>query len=198
MANMNITKRIIRESFMELLNERPMNKITVKDITDRCGVNRNTFYYHYQDVPALVEEICAQQVERFVKDYPKISSIDECLDAAMKFALENKRAIMHLYSSSNWDTYVNALWRICEQTVRTYFNTVFGHEKFSDRDKEIIIRYHKCESFGLIIDWISNGMKTEMLDDMHRMCELKKGLTEELIRRSQGKHRDSSKYYQFS
>ena len=130
MANMNITKRIIRESFMELLNERPMNKITVKDITDRCGVNRNTFYYHYQDVPALVEEICAQQVERLVKDYPKISSIDECLDAAMKFALENKRAIMHLYSSSNWDTYVNALWRICEQTVRTYFNTVHVIQHF--------------------------------------------------------------------
>ena len=184
---MNITKRVIRESFMELLNERPMNRITVKDITDRCGVNRNTFYYHYQDVPALVEEICAQQVERLVQDYPKISSIEECLDAAMKFALENKRAIMHLQSSSNWGTYVSTLWRICEQAVRTYVDTVFGNEKISDRDREIIIRYLKCECFGLNIDWISNGMKTEILDDMHRLCELKEGSTEEMIRRSQGK-----------
>ena len=50
MANMNITKRVIREAFVELLNERALSKITVKDITDRCGINRNTFYYHYQDV----------------------------------------------------------------------------------------------------------------------------------------------------
>ena len=64
MANMNITKRVIREAFVELLNERALSKITVKDITDRCGINRNTFYYHYQDVPALVEEICSIQVDR--------------------------------------------------------------------------------------------------------------------------------------
>ena len=66
MANMNITKRVIREAFVELLNERALSKITVKDITDRCGINRNTFYYHYQDVPALVEEICSIQVDRIV------------------------------------------------------------------------------------------------------------------------------------
>jgi len=184
---MNITKHVIRDAFMELLNERPMNKITVKDITDRCGVNRNTFYYHYQDVPALVEEICAQQVERLVQDYPTLNAIDECLNAALKFILENKRAISHLYFSDNRGTYVSALWRICEQAVRTYVNTLFGDEKFSARDKEIIIRYHKCECFGLIIDWISSGMKPELLDDMHRLCELKKGSTEEMIRRSQGK-----------
>ena len=184
MANMSITKRVIREAFVELLNERALSKITVKDITDRCGINRNTFYYHYQDVPALVEEICSIQVDRIVQDYPTLNSLDDCIQAALKTVLENKRVISHLYYSDNRSTYVSALWRICEQAVRTYVDTAFSEDELSGRDREIIIRYHKCECFGLIIDWISNGMREDLLKDMHRLLQLRKGSTEELIRRS--------------
>ena len=42
------TKEIIAKTFTELLDEKPMSKITVKDIVERCGVNRNTFYYHFK------------------------------------------------------------------------------------------------------------------------------------------------------
>ena len=184
MANANITKRVIRESFLQLLNERALGKISVKDITDRCGINRNTFYYHYQDIPALVEEICAMQVTRLVQDYPTINSIEECLDAAMKFMLENKRAVMHIYNSDNRNTYVASLWRVCEYTVSTYINTAFQDAQFSEADRAFIIRYHKCECFGLIIDWISTGMKEDYLNGIHRICQLKQGFTDEMIRRS--------------
>lgn len=45
-----LTKRAIQESFKKLLSNQPLDKITVKNITDDCGVNRNTFYYHYSDI----------------------------------------------------------------------------------------------------------------------------------------------------
>lgn len=64
----NFTKKAIRESFIKLLNERPLNKITVKDIVEDCGVNRNSFYYHYQDLPALLEEIVSDEVKRIVEE----------------------------------------------------------------------------------------------------------------------------------
>ena len=187
MANINITKRVIRESFLQLLNEKPLGKITVKDITDRCGVNRNTFYYHYQDIPELVEEICSMQVDRIIQDYPSLTSIEECLDTAMKVILDNKRAVMHIYNSDNRSTYVNSLWRICEYMVSTYVNTVFSDSQLSDEDRSLIIRYHKCECFGMILDWISTGMKEDYMRGIRRICQLKKGSTEELIRRSQEK-----------
>ena len=184
MANVNITKKVIRGAFLNLLNEKTLGKITVKDITDRCGINRNTFYYHYQDIPALVEEICAMQVSRIVNDYPTLNSIEECLDVALKFMMQNKRAIMHIYNSDNRNTYVASLWRVCEYTVSTYVNTVFGASELSEADRAIIIRYHKCECFGMILDWISTGMKEDYLDGIHRICQLRKGSTEELIRKS--------------
>ena len=46
-------KKAIRDSFIKLLNERPLSQITVRDIVDDCGVNRNTFYYYFQDISQL-------------------------------------------------------------------------------------------------------------------------------------------------
>ena len=54
----DITKRAIGASLKNLLREKKLNKITVQDIADDCGINRQTFYYHFQDINDLVEWIC--------------------------------------------------------------------------------------------------------------------------------------------
>ena len=53
----NFTKQAIKAAFLELLDEKPLNKISVRDIVERCGINRNSFYYHFQDIPSLLGEI---------------------------------------------------------------------------------------------------------------------------------------------
>jgi len=184
-ANVNITKRAIQEAFLAVLNEKSLGKITVKDITDRCGINRNTFYYHYQDIPALLEEICQIQVDELVNKYPELNSVEECLDAAMQIVMDNKRAVMHIYNSDNRNTYVSSLWRMCEATVTTYFNTAFTDNRLSPEDRQLLIRYHKCECFGLILDWINNGLREDYIEGTHRLCQMKKGSVEDMIRRSQ-------------
>ena len=60
------TKQAIRQAFIELLNERPLDKISVKDIAERSTVNRNTFYYYYADIYALVEEIFQTETQLFM------------------------------------------------------------------------------------------------------------------------------------
>ena len=50
---MDRTKNAIVEAFWQLLDEKPFNKITVKNIVELCGVNRNTFYYHFSDTPTF-------------------------------------------------------------------------------------------------------------------------------------------------
>ena len=69
----NFTEKAIKESFIRLLNDMPLTKITVKDIVEDCGINRNSFYYHYQDVPSLLNQIIVEQAEHLIRDYPSIS-----------------------------------------------------------------------------------------------------------------------------
>ncbi|MCI7639362.1 MAG: TetR/AcrR family transcriptional regulator, partial [Clostridiales bacterium] len=109
----NFTKKAIRDSFVKLLNEKPISQITVKDIVEDCGVNRNTFYYYYQDLPQLMENIVNEDAERIIREHPTIDSLDDCINAALEFALANREAVLHIYHSVNRDIYEQYQWRVC-------------------------------------------------------------------------------------
>lgn len=53
----SFTRKAIMEAFLKILDEKPLGKITIRDIVDECGINRNTFYYHFADIPELLETI---------------------------------------------------------------------------------------------------------------------------------------------
>lgn len=179
----NFTERAIREAFMELLDERPLSKITVKDITDRCGINRNSFYYHYQDIPTLVQQILTDEANQIIKNYPSIDSIEECMNVTVGFAADRRRAILHIYNSVNRDIFERYLWQVCGHTVNAYFATAFADAKLSEEDRRVIVGYHVCEVFGMILGWLQNGMHEDIRPLLTRLCELRKGFSAEMIRR---------------
>ena len=58
---MNHTELLIAAAFDRLLEEKPLTKITVKEIVERCGINRNTFYYHFREIPDLQERLAKER-----------------------------------------------------------------------------------------------------------------------------------------
>ena len=63
-----ITKRALEQSLKHLLLKKPLTKITINDITEDCGINRMTFYYHFKDIYDLVEWSCLEeQVEKYLQ-----------------------------------------------------------------------------------------------------------------------------------
>ena len=87
-----LTKKAIVNSFIKLLNDKPWDKITVKDIVEECGINRNTFYYHFADIRELTRFALDSQIKSVMQVTPSIDSwVDSFIEAA-KFALDNKRA----------------------------------------------------------------------------------------------------------
>ena len=63
MPTSKLTKRALAASITTLLEKKPLDRITIKDITDECGVTRNTFYYHFQDVYDLLSYIFREQAD---------------------------------------------------------------------------------------------------------------------------------------
>ena len=179
----NLTEKAIKASALKLLNQKPLNQITIKDIVEDCGINRNSFYYHFRDLPSLIEEMVLEQAELLIEEYPSIHSLEECLDAAISFAANNRKAAMHIYNSVNRDIYEQYLWRVCEHVVTAYINSVLKEQKISDFDKEVIINFYKCACFGQILDWQRGGMRSDVKKQFMRMCEIKKGMIEELAAR---------------
>lgn len=179
----DFTKKAIRNSFVKLLNDKPLKQITVKDIVDDCGVNRNTFYYHFQDIPQLIETIIKEDADRIIMNYTSVTSIENCLEAIISFALENKKAVLHMYQSINRDIYEQYQWRVCDHVVVTYMGEFLDGRNVSESDKKLLISYIKCLCFGIVIGWLNTGMQDDIQADIHRLCELKQGDLEQMIDR---------------
>ena len=178
----NLTEKAIKASAMKLLNEKPLNQITVKDIVEDCGINRNSFYYHFRDLPSLIEEMILEQAEVLIAQYPSISSLEECLDAAVSFAMNNRRAAMHIYNSVSRDIYEQYLWQVCEHVVTVYVDSVIPEEAISGFDREVIIDFYKCACFGQILDWQRGGMKSDIKKRFMRMLEIRKDTIGEIAK----------------
>ena len=172
----NFTRRAIKESFLKLLNQRPLNQITVKDIVEDCGINRNSFYYHFSDLPALVEEIMAEQVSAMVENHPTVDSVQEGSDAIVEFVMHNKRAIYHIYNSVSRDVFERHLMEVCRYVVTTYLDGML--EEVEEADRDAILRFHRCTCFGSVIDWLNGGMKDDVSDYFRRIRQLRLGLPE--------------------
>lgn len=187
----NLTERAIKESFIRLLGEKPLAQITVRMIAEDCGINRNSFYYHFQDIPTLLGEIIREETDRIIAQYPTITSLDQCVDLAFRFALEHKRAVYHICNSANRDLYETSLMNTCEYLVSTYMDTVFGRDTVSEYDRSVAVRFFKCEIFGLAYEWIGSGMKDDAIEGIHHITGICRGLSDELIRRARANTPDS-------
>lgn len=180
----NFTKRAIKESFWKLLNRQPLSQISVRAIVEDCGINRNSFYYHFRDIPSLIEEIIREAADDLIKKYPSIASVDEAAEAAFRFTVDNKVAIRHICNSVNRDVYEQYLMRMCEYVVTTYYQTVYGQERVNEQDRDTIILFIKCEIFGLSIDWINSGMTDDAIVKLKQILTLCNGMIEELMEKA--------------
>jgi AcrR family transcriptional regulator len=179
-----LTKKAIKSAFLSLLNEKPINKITVKEIVQLCGINRNSFYYHYSDIPALLEEILVEQADALLQNRNLSLSIYDYLMSAINFIVENKVAVFHIYNSANRQLFEEYLERISQKATSDYIDTVSAEYNLNTEDKEAIILYYKCQLVGFTIDWLGSGMKYDLNSKLKRICELFEGSTETAFKRS--------------
>lgn len=181
----NLTREAIIKSFLGLLNSKPVSKITVKDIVEDCGINRNSFYYHFQDLPALIEALLHEEADRIINENARLDSFEDCLMAALSLALNHKNAVLHLYQAER-GLYSMYLDRIAVYAVEKYIDTASKNINVSVEDRSIIIHYYKCLLVGMVLDWMNSGMQYDIRSRVSRACELFDGSMQAAIRRASG------------
>ena len=179
----DITKRAISASLKRLLLTKSLNKITIQDIADDCGINRQTFYYHFADIPALIEAIVHDQAEELIRNHSTITTIEDALNVAVDSILQHRRAALHIFNSVSRDVYERYLMQICQNAVEKCFDAIIGERRVSPQDREILILSYRAWCFGLVIDWLDHGLKDDIHPTLTRMCELHKGMIEEMASR---------------
>lgn len=169
---------------MKLLDQRPLNKITVRDIVEDCGINRNTFYYHFEDISAVIEAVILEEADRIMAYYSDITSMEQCFEAALRLGREHRKAVYHIYNSFNRDFLERRLMELCRYVAARFVDKAAEGLEIRPDDRDIIIHSIKCEFFGYIIDWLNNGMGEDGASRAMRLCELRAGTLMTMLERS--------------
>ena len=186
------TKKNIREEFIKILNERPLNKITVKDIASACEINRNTFYYYYTDVYALLSELFQTELQTVIDEYNDTFSWEESFIVATKVALENKIAINHVYNSIQREELEDYIYNVSGHVMNRYVEKVSDGISASSGDKKLIASFYQCALTEMVLRWIASGMKEDPDTIVRRIGQLFDGHIALSLKRSAGLN-DSNK-----
>lgn len=167
------TQQAIMDSFVKLLNQRPLDKITVKDIVQDCGISRNTFYYHYQDIYDLLQATFSAVLENVLTE--NVTTWRESLVACTRFALENRRAIYHIYRSSNREQLDRYLYKVTGQSMEKLIRYQTRGMQVSDEDIRYLTLFYKHAIVGTLLEWLENDMKADVEHVINRMGVLLEG-----------------------
>lgn len=182
----NIQKKMIRQVFIKMLNEHPLNTITVKAIVAECEINRNTFYYYYSDVYAILSEIFQTELQRVIDEYNDTLSWEESFIVAARFALENRKAIYHVYNSMQREELENYIYNISGNVMIRYVEKVSEGISASSEDKKLVASFYQCALTQMVLRWIASGMNEDPDTIIKRIGKLFDGNIALSLKRSAG------------
>ena len=171
----NLTKNAIMSSLVKLLNEKPLDKITVKDIVVDCGINRNTFYYHYHDIYDLLKDIFSIETEKALELAGEKKSWQEGFLYSAQFILQNKRAVYHVYSSSNRDQLERYMYSITGAIMTGFVRRESEGLDASEEDIKLLAEFYKHAVVGIYKEWLQNGLKGDPEEFILRIGRLLDG-----------------------
>lgn len=173
----NFTKIAIQQSFLRLLSQRPITKITVKDIVEDCGINRNSFYYHFQDLPQLLETVIIENADEIISRIPESFSLEEGLTTVLERLVENKRAIRNIWASPDRAFYEQNLMRVCNYVVSRYIacRSVDLLRTLPEEELALLVDFCQCELFGQVTNWLNQNMAYDIVTHVQALCRLFEG-----------------------
>ena len=155
----SFTKKAIIEAFIRLASKKPLEKITVRDIVDDCGINRNTFYYHFQDIFAVLEEICLSGTRKIKKELPLGELLADLFLVLIDYAARHPKAMAHIAAS------------IGQSGAERYFAKGFDDAVLEALERDTASRdlpvlrtatvFLRHAFIGLFVDWINASGKID-------------------------------------
>lgn len=154
----DITKRAMSAALKNLLKEKKLNKITVQDIADECGINRQTFYYHFQDIYDLVEWTCIKDTEKVLKENRTYDTWQEGFLSVFDLAKKDKTFIDNIYRSVSLEMLEQYLYRLVYPLLKNVVDEKANGQTVREENKKYIADFYKYAFVGVLLEWIRNDM----------------------------------------
>lgn len=156
-----VTKYAIEASLKKLLLQKPLDKITISDITEDCGISRMTFYYHFKDIYDLVEWICLEESRRALEDKKTYDTWQQGFLQILEAVRDNKPFILNVYHSVSREQIELYLYKLTYDLLINVVEEKSQGMSIRPEDKQFIADFYKYAFVGLTLDWVRHDMKED-------------------------------------
>ena len=178
MAN---TKQALDASLKKMMLKKPLDKITIRDLTDDCGISRMAFYYHFKDIYDLVEWSCLEDAARALQGKKTCDTWQEGLVQIFEAVLENKPFVLNAYRCISREQMERFLYKLAYGLIRGVVDEKSEGVAISEQDKAFIADFYKYSFVGVMLDWISRGMNADYHEIAARMALTMQGSIDNAI-----------------
>ena len=165
-----VTKRALEQSLKNLLLKKPLNKITITDITEDCGINRMTFYYHFQDIYDLVEWACYEDAKKALENKKTHDTWQQGLTQLLYAVRDNKPFIINVYNCVDKGQVEKYLKPLTDDLLLGVVEEESINVNVREEDKKFIAQVYSYCFVGIMLDWIKNDMKEKPEDLVERLA----------------------------
>ncbi len=157
----NSTKRELEEALKKQLLKKPLDKITIHDLTEECGISRMAFYYHFKDIYDLGEWACLEDARKALQGKKTYDTWQEGLLQIFEAVLENKPFILNAYRCIGREQIESFLFQLTYELIRGVVEEQAEGTDIPEEDKDFIAQLYKYSFVGLMLDWIRQGMRED-------------------------------------
>jgi len=159
MSDSLITKKAIAAGMKELTRKKSFDKITVSDITEACGLNRQTFYYHFQDKFELVDWIYySELISIIINDLSYDNWDDRVLQMLNRMKSEDYFYINTLKASVE-NEFREYLFKVTGEMFFDIIGRIAANANMAEDEIRFIAEFYAFGIVGIIISWVQRGMK---------------------------------------
>ena len=150
----------LMESFKKLVRTIPVEKITIKEITDKAGVIRPTFYNHFQDKYEVIERIINEEILLPVKPLLDNEMIQEAMVLVFTNILKEKDFYCRLSNMEGQNSFASIVKNSIRQWIFAFISEKVGTKKFKSAwltPNRVADYYAQSMSF-VVLEWIASDM----------------------------------------
>ena len=153
------TKEALAAALKQMMTVKPMDKITIKDLVEICGVNRQTFYYHFDDVYDLLEWVFEEDANRVLPREVVYEHWREDVFIFMQYLQDNSSFTLNVYNSNSRIYMLRYLEEKMAACIRSFAVIVSEGMNIDRQDFEFVVTFYAKCAIGFISQWMDLGMK---------------------------------------
>ena len=145
-------KREITETLLRLLEKKSLEKITVKELVTLCGISRQTFYYHFEDVLDVVDWWTRQGAQHLMEESLRTEDPRKALRLFVDYTAEHRQTLQHLLASRWREQLERRLVQVFTTYLQDMLHRMHPNLAMSPADEEAFLTFYACGISGLLME----------------------------------------------